>query len=908
MPQPRNVVDQVQTRTRECTRALLFALVIAAPAWTASDSEHFETNVRPLLAKQCFGCHTQTKMGGLRVDSREGLLAGGKSGPAVEPRAPERSLLIRAVRYEDETLRMPPSGKLSDEEIEALTRWVDDGAVWPADALPAQKDDGKFRITEEQRQFWAFQPVEKPTPPQAEANASAIDRFILAKLREKGLRPTEQADKRTLLRRVYFDLTGLPPSPEEVDAFVADASPDAFANVVDRLLASPRYGERWGRLWLDVARYSDERLNSTQDEPYPNAFRYRDWVIEAFNQDIPYDLFIKASLAGDQLDEDERRGHSTDDLAPGLGFYGLSPQFQDDRIDATGKAFLALTVGCAQCHDHKFDPIPTEDYYALLGVFNSTKLDEHPLAPEAEVERYKDLEKAADEAEAELNRFLDTQARALVDVFAGQTAEYLGAAYRVLGPEREPAKKVAKKAGLDQETLERWCGYLDGRRNHPLLDEWNALVERNAPGAEVAAFAEGFQKLLVETIAEKKRIEKENEIRLGGDDSARKAARTELLSLKRDEYFLWRDVASSAGRALPVKAPSGVLYYGGKSIDRFLSGVWTEHVRASRAHAKALRAQVPEKYPFLHVIADVAKPENEHVHIRGSEDNLGDEVPRRFLSVLSDGEPEPFSHGSGRLDLARAIASPENPLTARVMVNRIWAGHFGLGLVGTPSNFGMMGERPSHPELLDYLAARFVELRWSMKALHREIVLTEAYQRSAAGLAANNETDPDNELLWRGPRRRLDVEELRDATLAVAGVLEFGGGGPPVELAEGENYKRTVYGYVSRRRLDNVLALFDFPNPNSHAERRIPTNTPLQGLYFLNSGFLMRQADALAARVASEAARPEDQVARAYRLLFGRAPTEDERAANLEFLASTKEGWPQLAQVLLSSNEFLYVD
>ena len=889
-------------------RLISLVLLLAAPAIAASDLEHFEANVRPLLAKHCYGCHTQTKMGGLQLDSREAVLKGGASGPAVEPRAPERSLLIRAVLYEDERLKMPPTGKLADEEIEALVRWVDDGAVWPAEDGPKPANDGEFRITEDHRKFWAFQPVKMPEAPELEGAASPIDRFLLARLREQGLEAAGPADKRTLLRRVYFDLIGLPPTPEQVDAFLADTQADAFAQVVDTLLASPRYGERWGRVWLDVARYSDERLNSTQDEPYPNAFRYRDWVIKAFNEDLPYDLFVKASLAGDQLSEEERRGRPAEDFAGGLGFYGLSPQFQDDRIDATGKAFLGLTLGCAQCHDHKFDPIPTADYYALLGVFNSTKIAERPIAPEEEVENYKKLEKTATDAEAELNRFLDTQARALVDVLAGQSAEYLAAAYQVLGPDKAAIKKVSKKLKLDEETLTRWCGYLGGKRNHPLLDEWDALVGRSAPMADVATFAEGFQKLLVETIAEKKRIDKENEIRLGGDESARKAARTELLSLGRDEYFLWRDVASQSARTMPVKAPSGVLYYKAEGIERFLSGLWAEHVRASREQAKALRAQVPEKYPYLHVIEDVEKPENEHVHIRGSEDNLGDEVPRRFLTVLCEGEPAPFTHGSGRLDLARAIASRENPLTARVMANRIWAGHFGRGIVGTPSNFGMMGERPTHPELLDYLAARFVELRWSVKALHREIVLTEAYQRAAEHIAANTEADPDNRLLWRGPRRRLDVEELRDATLAVAGGLELDGGGPPVALTEDKNSKRTVYGFVSRRKLDDVLGLFDFPNPNSHAEQRITTNTPLQGLYFLNSEFLMRQAEAFSERVTAESDKPAEQVEQAYRLLFGREPTSSEREATLEFLAGGEESWPRLAQVLMSSNEFLYVD
>ena len=357
---------------------LVLILPLAAPA--AEPAEFFETEVRPLLSVKCFACHTQTKMGGLEMVSRAALLKGGNSGPAVEPRAPERSLLIRAVRYRADRLKMPPTERLSPEQVKILTKWVEDGAVWPESPVKNRSGaNGKFLITNEHRKFWAFRPVGKDEPPPGDG--TAIDRFVDAKLTEAGLEPTPPTDRRTLLRRVYYDLIGLPPTPEEVAAFQADDSPQAFAYVVNRLLADWRYGERWGRHWLDVARYSDDRLNSTHDEPYPNAFRYRDWVIRAFNDDMPYDLFIKAQLAGDQLSEDERGGRTGEELIGGLGMFALSPKFQDDRIDLTGRGLLGLTIGCAQCHDHKFDPIPTEDYYALLGIFNSTQVGEHPLAP-----------------------------------------------------------------------------------------------------------------------------------------------------------------------------------------------------------------------------------------------------------------------------------------------------------------------------------------------------------------------------------------------------------------------------------------------------------------------------------------------------------------------------------------------
>ena len=384
----------------------------------AAAVEFFETRVRPVLAENCFACHTSTKLGGLEMISRSALIKGGNSGPAIQPGHPERSLLLKAVKHTHERLKMPPQGKLTDEQIGNISAWIRDGAVWP-DAPATQAGDA-FRITDEERNFWSFQPVREPEPPRVRFEARAttpIDRFVLKRLEDNGLEPARPADKRTLLRRAYLDLIGLPPTPRQVRAFVEDDAPDAFANVVDDLLASPRYGERWGRYWLDVARYSDDKLNSTQMEPYPQAYRYRDWVIKAFNDDMPYNLFVKAQIAGDFLE-----GGKNPDLVAGLAFYGLSPQFQDDRIDATGRGFLGLTVQCAQCHDHKFDPIPTEDYYALLGVFNSSKVDEFPLADEKTVAEYQKKTAEIAKEQKQLDEFLGTQARQLVEVLAGNTS------------------------------------------------------------------------------------------------------------------------------------------------------------------------------------------------------------------------------------------------------------------------------------------------------------------------------------------------------------------------------------------------------------------------------------------------------------------------------------------------------
>jgi mono/diheme cytochrome c family protein len=859
----------------------LAALPLFSADGPGDPREFFETKIRPLLVRNCHACHTAAKQGGLELTSHAALLKGGNSGPAVVAGDPEHSLLIRAVSYTHEKIRMPPSAKLSAEEIRDLAAWVKLGAVWPGGDPAASTAKEGYRITPAQRAFWSFQPVRKPNPPPVRDKAwsrSPIDRFILSALEAKGLKPGPPAPKRTLIRRAYFDLTGLPPAPEEVDAFAADNSPNAFAKVVDRLLESPHYGERWGRYWLDIARYSDDKLNSTMDEPYPNSFRYRDWVIQAFNDDLPYDEFVKAQIAGDLL---ETPGRDKAKLAAALGFYALSPEFQDDRVDATTRGFLGLTAACAQCHDHKFDPIPTKDYYGLLGVFTSTKTHEWPLAEASIVERHKARKKAVEAQKEKLKQFLEAQASQLAEILAGRAAEYLSA-----------ADKPEAAEGLDGETLARWKKYLAKKdKEHPFLKAWLA-----GPEAGTAAAATAFQELLLSVAAERKSIEEKNFIRLGGSKARNDLSRADLLSLDRDKYFLWKDFFS----------PSGILYYNGDAIGRFLSGEWKTHLDRLRADLDAFEKAVPEQYPFLHTITDVEQPKNQRIHIRGSRDNLGDEAPRGFLSILRDGEPQPFRKGSGRLELAEAIADPANPLTPRVMANRIWLNHFGSGIVRTPSNFGQLGERPSHPELLDYLAARFLENKWSIKAMHREIMLSAVYALSSQESPRNAAADPDNRYYWRANVRRHDAEALRDSLLFVSGRLDASIGGPAARLTD-SNRRRTVYAFVSRRRPDATLALFDFPNPNNTSEQRDLTSTPLQRLFFLNSGFVMNQAAALACRLESEGPDPA-RIRKAYRILFGREPSSEEAALGLAFLKQQPDSWTRYAHVLLSANEFLFVN
>ncbi len=887
---------------------MLLLLALLAPAAQAAETadarEFFEARVRPVLAKNCFACHTSSRMGGFEMKSREAFLKGGNSGPAVVPGEPEKSLLIQAIEQTHPRLKMPPGGKLKEEEIRDLAAWVKTGAVWPEGPPVAPV----ATVTPEQKSFWAFQPVRKPAPPKVNGRSwpkAPLDYFVLSALEGRGLKPVGPADKRTLIRRVSFDLIGLPPTPAEVDAFLQDNSREAFAKVVDRLLASPRYGERWGRHWLDVARYSDDKLNSTQDEPVPNAFRYRDWVIQAFNDDMPYDLFVKAQIAGDLLPDAPK-------YVAGLGFYSLRPEFQDDRVDATTRGFLGLTVACAQCHDHKYDPIPTTDYYALLGVFMSTEDREFPLASGEVVAEYKKHRNRLDDQEAALKEFLQAQSSGLGEILATKTARYLVAAWRVMGPEKQDLAEVAEEDSLDQETLDRWVHYLrTSPKEHPYLKPWDELLAGGASekpsAAQVRQTAEAFQELVLSVIPEKKEVDEKNTILLGGSKDRRSLTDANLVSLERDKYFLWRDLFSERRGNLSFTFSGGVLYYGDNKIDRFLSAQWKSHLDSLRAELDLRKRELPPQYPYLNAIQDVAEPSNQRVQIRGSRDNLGPEAPRRFLTVLSDIAPQPFAKGSGRLELAEAIAKQENPLTARVLVNRIWQHHFGYGIVRTPSNFGQMGDRPDHPELLDYLAARLVENHWSIKALHREILLSATYALSAEPSPKNYAADPDNRFYWRANRQRLDAEELRDSMLYVAGKLDLNTGGPAERLTD-DNARRTVYGFVSRRKLDPFLALFDFPNPASTSEQRIITNVPLQRLFFLNSALIERESQALAARVESEHdAGDAARIRRIYRLVYGRGPTRAETGLGLEFLRNGGDAWPKYAQVLLSSNEFVFV-
>jgi hypothetical protein len=843
-------------------------------------------------------------MGGLRLDSSAAALKGGKSGPVINPGNPAESILYQAVAHTHATLKMPPGGKLADSDVSDIKTWIAAGAHFDS--------SGPAPDPMNQRDFWVFQQPRKSTPPAVRDEAwvrAPIDRFILAKLEEKQLTPAPAAGWRTLLRRVTLDLTGLPPTPADYAAFSADHSPQAYANLVDRLLDSKAYGERWARHWLDVARYADADVLGLSAEPFPNAWRYRDWVIDSLNADMPYDQFVKAQIAGDLLDKPGEHK-----LTPGLGYLALGPWYYkiveppkaradelQDRIDVVSRGLLGLTVACARCHNHKYDPIPNRDYYALGGVLTSTEYKEKPLAPAAEVQTYKAAEQRIADLEKSIADLLAARRKNAAEEFSTHSGEYMLAVWRA-HHSTDPAPST-----LDPLILERWKKYLGAKRDHPLLDFWPDLAAKGTlEDAETAA--RNLQQTISKLVAQQKEIEAYNERVIEESKKSTdpydifcKGCRAETHALPRDLYIFHGDLFAGKRKTDGEDRGAGVLYLSDKEVRAYLDPAGKAHLEDLEAQLKSAKAALPKKYPFLHILADAKQTQDMPLHRRGDPYNLGEIIPRQFLSVLGKPEPAPMQHGSGRLDLANAIASPDNPLTARVIVNRVWHHHMGAGIVRTLSNFGKAGDRPSHPELLDYLTVTFIENGWSLKKLHREIVLSNAYAMSSVRSADAAAKDPDNRLLSRFNRRRLDVEALRDSMLFVAGRLDRTAGGPAADWDK-DFRRRTIYGEVNRFRLERLLTLFDFPDPTIHAEKRVATNTPVQRLFFLNSAFIKDQSRTLAESAAS--------VDALYQAILGRAPEPREKAAAADFLSSQpgQAGLAELAQVLLSSNEFCFVD
>mgnify|MGYP006101585487 FL=1 len=755
----------------------------------AEQVEFFEREVRPLLVKHCFECHSAKSkplQGGLRLDTRAATRRGGESGAAVVPGKPDDSLLIAAVRRDG--IEMPPKRKLLQREIRILERWVALGAPDPRVGGPSIS--AVAPSSPQARAWWAFRPFTTtvPQPTNDDWSRNRIDRFVLSRLQQARLTPSPRADRRSLVRRLSFDLTGLGPTPEQVDRFVADDAPGAYQRLITHLLASPAYGEHWGRFWLDKARYADALPGFESSTAGP--WRYRDWVVDALNADTGYDDFISRQLATDLMAET-----GPDDLAA-LGFFGLSPSYWkelkldislvretvakelEERVDVFGRTFLGLTLACSRCHDHKFDPISNHDYYAIGGVLMSSRPVDRPLASD---------------------------------------------------------------------------------------DVWLPIREAREQVRTLTVSLAKMREQLPKTAANKKRF-KEIEAKIA---STRKSA-------------------AFASNTVMVRA-----------------------VEEASIHV------VPDGPARNRIEFRRGQPRDLHVHIRGNPMRKGPVVPRRFLEVLTAGKLKPFQHGSGRLELARALFDDGHPLVARVIVNRIWEQHFGYGLVRTPSNFGTQGQRPSHPALLDDLASRFVAHDWSLKWLHREILSSATFQQSSRNRPDGVAHDPGNRLLWHFSPRRLAIEPWRDAMLQVTGSLDQRLGGPSGDLGNLKNSRRTLYGKIDRKTLNVILKMHDFPDPGTHSPRREPTTTPVQQLFAMNSPFLFQQADRLAGQIRTNRGQPtRSTIHNAYRMLFQRSPTDDELSIGETFLETGQSTdvkksdarWSQYLHALLASNEFLFVD
>jgi mono/diheme cytochrome c family protein len=1063
---------------------------------SAQGAEFFELRIRPLLVQHCHECHGAKKQeGSLRLDSLDAVLKGGINGPVIVPGTPEKSRLVEAIKYTNDELQMPPEEQLPAEAVAAIVEWVRLGAPWPAESA----HDKAILPAEAWKQHWASQPVHAqplPTVSDQKWPRSPIDHFVLHKLEQHGLAPSPAADRRTLLRRATFDLIGLPPTLEEITAFEQDTSPDAFARVVDRLLASPRYGERWGRHWLDVARYADtkEYIRLAEERRYLYAFTYRDYVIQAFNDDMPYDQFVTEQLAADLMPNlsDRRKLAALGFMTLGRAFTNNPHDIIDDRIDVVGRGLLGLSLSCARCHDHKYDPIPTADYYSLYGVFANSEVPNVPTLlneSPSDAQMYAHLAEARSR-QAELDAYQKQAHADMVHEFRSMTSDYLVATLEGRPPYLVPLPPPPKE--VRPRLVERWHDFLDSteRRGLTAFAPWHALAaitpdqdfsqrsreilaelrERKAadPSAKplnalvmraleaqtltsMADVARAYGKLLedvylhrrtrvegqdgenliingsfeddgptVNTAPKGWRLEGNRFVTLGsegttlgslaavfGDGVAPSTGHTGVITQQvatrpQTRYRLSFDYTAYGSTAEANAQTLGVKVIGSNSlVDQKLSStganpplfrksvidfvadsttttiifsdqttnnesgqadgvlddvVLTEFhigprtVRSSNSdedelyeivagsnsptssitpneavdlyiydggtHNKimtlrrrlndwlAVMASAP---PRAHTLVDRAHPLEAFVLKRGDPTRHGAYVPRQFLSAIEGEQRNSFGEGSGRLDLAKAIVSPTNPLTARVLVNRVWQHHFGNGLVRSVSNFGLRGDAPTHSELLDYLAERFMSDGWSIKRLHRSIVLSSTYQQASDYREDGFMKDPENRLLWRMNRQRLDVESLRDAMLMTAGRLDLKAGGPPIDLADSGATRRSVYGRIDRANLPGFLGTFDFASPESHSPLRYVTSVPQQSLFLLNSQFVLRQANALVEREDLNTADTVERINRMYLLAFGRKPDANELASNQKFV-ETGGTWQELAQVLLLSNEFNFVD
>ncbi len=937
----------------------------------ADDFDSFERAVRPVLVGRCVTCHGSASTPPrttLRLDTREGL------GGTIVPGEPRKSRLITGSLdpTPNGAVPLPVQCRLSANELVGFADWIRAGAADPR-GLAGNPPPALHAAAG----HWAFRPPKNPPLPPVRDTGwprSPVDRFVLAALESHGLKPAAPADRRTLLRRATLDLTGLPPSNEECEAFLHDDSPDAFARVVDRLLASPRYGERWGRHWLDVARYSDTKgyVFYYEESQFVQPHHYRDWVVDALNRDLPYNRFLELQIAADRLVDDghpraEHLHASTvdPDAAGGapdvaaMGFLTLGRRFLgnphdiiDDQLDVVIRGTQGLTIGCARCHDHKFDPIPTADYYALYGIFQSSREQVVPLvarpSPDSattfgQAREYLEFERELQARVQKLETTFKAASDQVADRLRAKSGEYLKRvvhqdALGAVGANVRPAPD-----DINPYNVRQWDHYLSTKRRqfHPVFTPLFAFMdldgnrwEQDSPALAhrfASAQAQGpsvnprVASLFTNTPASLDEVAERYGRLLAGVHQEWRAAVDDANSRKASAPTRLADPAAEElrqvlyGTDAPVLVPAGSIV----ELDVHLYFDDPNRVALSRLQMEVEQWAngAPGAPPLALILADRPTPANARIFKRGDPAKPQDEVPHRFLQAVSNSQTPVFSGGSGRLDLAHAITDPMNPLTARVMVNRVWAHHFGVGLVATPSDFGVRSEPPSHSELLDWLACRFVHEGWSLKQLHRLILLSSTYQQAAT--PASDPTtvarvDPGNRLLGHFPRQRLDFEVLRDSMLAASGELDLAAGGRSFDLETNPVVpRRTIYGRVDRKFVPAALRAFDFANPDTHAPQRHTTTVPQQALYLLNSDWIMDRAKAVAHRVLAAGDSPgaAERVTRLYSFVHQRPPSDREQALGLAFLNpggadpdSTVPTLEQLAQVLLFSNEFSFVE
>jgi len=931
----------------------------------------FEANVRPILATECYRCHSQKHdkvKGGLELDTKEGLFRGGDTGPAVVPGKPEQSLLIRSVEYYDEDIQMPPNHKkLDDKEVWAFKQWVLIGAPYPeavaGGAVGGATGAGSWGYAEKVVNHWSFQPLKPPLVPgvrQSDWVRDEIDSYVLAKLENAGLKPQAEADRRTLLRRLSFDLIGLPPTPSEADAFAADTSPDAVEKVVDRLLDSKHFGERWGRHWLDVARYADTKGDARRTSVYiyPYSWVYRDWVINSLNADKPYDQFIKEQIAGDYL---LARGEAKQDAIAALGFLTLGNRFGgateeiiNDRIDTVTKAFQGLTVSCARCHDHKFDPVPQEDYYSLRGVFASCeepdefrkyplmgKPDTTTAAFKAYASEYQKRHEALQKFYREdVNKWL-AKCREKAAIFMYAYAESNGVR------DREKWTEILQKNKLNFNDR-RWMGQLWQR----VLNEGN---NRRSPLYSIFGPFHQFREAAKKNFAvEARKVVAELQKSKGANYRVKRAFRGvpanmgqvvavygSLFGKAEEAEKTSQKIGSRRMMDPNLAAIRGVAYMVDRSKDpakhpferlrdgRVLSRPLEGREVQLKSRIAELEASHPGAPPRAMIIRDKKTVADSPVFIRGNARDRGDVVPRQYIRIVKGEGRKPYpSNQSGRLQLAYDIANESNPLTARVMVNRVWQHLFGSGFVPTPDDLGVMSDPPTHPGLIDYLAHSFMKNGWSTKKLIRKIVLSNTYRQSAEDNPRFAQIDPSNQLLWRQNLRRLQFEVMRDSLLAIGGTLDRAVGGKPFNLNDERSRRRTIYAKIDRGNLSVVLNDFDFADPDMTSGRRYDTTIPQQALFMMNSPLVVELANNLTSRPDFKAlANQEDKIRFLYKLIYQRPPDEQDMALGGLFIDAAKkfdvragagagekrqreepDAWQKFAHALLQTNEATFVN